>query len=82
MSSDFWSSLNFGQVTDRRMESDAYEPTVHMHRCAKKSLVEKEKLLKEQLFRGSTSVHLKTPTPRVIINIAGPPCYTQGPDNE
>ncbi len=22
--------------TDGRMQSDAYEPTVHMHRCAKK----------------------------------------------
>ncbi len=34
--------LGFGQVTpdgrtDRRTESDAYEPTVHKHRCAQKS---------------------------------------------
>ncbi len=37
--------VNFGQVTDRRTdrqtdrqtESDAYEPTVHLHRCAQKS---------------------------------------------
>ncbi len=33
--------LSFGQVTsdgrtDGRTESDAYEPTVHMHRCAQK----------------------------------------------
>ncbi len=39
-SSDLFSSLNFGQVTDRqtdgRTESDAYEPTVHKHRCAQK----------------------------------------------
>ena len=42
---EFWSSdrLSFGPVTcfgpvtpDRRTESDAYEPTVHMHRCAQK----------------------------------------------
>ncbi len=34
--------LSFGQVTsdgqtDRRTESDAYEPTVHKHRCAQKA---------------------------------------------
>ncbi len=32
--------VNFGPVTDgqtdRRTESDAYEPTVHKHRCAQK----------------------------------------------
>ena len=34
---ELFSSLNFGQVTtDGQMESDAYEPTVHMHRCAQK----------------------------------------------
>ncbi len=26
----------FGGVTDRRKESDAYEPIVHKHRCAQK----------------------------------------------
>ncbi len=36
LSSDFLSSLNFGPVTDIQTESDAYEPTVHMHRCAQK----------------------------------------------
>ena len=34
LSSDFLSSPNFGQVTDDQTQSDAYEPTVHMHRCA------------------------------------------------
>ncbi len=33
---DFLSSLNYGPVTDRQTESDAYEPTVYMHRCAQK----------------------------------------------
>ncbi len=40
-SSDLLSSLNFGPVTDgrtdRQTESDAYEPTVHKHRCAQKT---------------------------------------------
>ena len=31
-----FSSLNFGEVTDGQTESDAYERTVHMHRCAQK----------------------------------------------
>ncbi len=39
-SSDFLSSLNFGQVTSRhtdiQTEYDAYEPTVHTHRWAQK----------------------------------------------
>ncbi len=40
LSSDFFSSVNFGQVTDRKTDiqtdCDAYEPTVHRHRWAKK----------------------------------------------
>ncbi len=36
LSSDFLSSMNFGQVTDRQTEYDAYEPTVHTHRWAQK----------------------------------------------
>ncbi len=39
-SNGFWDMnellVNFGPVTDRRTESDAYEPTVHKHRCAQK----------------------------------------------
>ncbi len=37
LSSDFLSSLNFGQVTDIHTECNAYEPTVHTHRWAQKS---------------------------------------------
>ncbi len=33
----FSSLLSFGLVTDGRTESDAYEPTVHKHRCAQKT---------------------------------------------
>ncbi len=37
---ELFSSLNFGQVTDgqtdRQTQIDAYEPTVHRHRCAQK----------------------------------------------
>ncbi len=36
LSSDFFSSLNFGQVTDIHTDYDAYEPTVHTHRWAQK----------------------------------------------
>ncbi len=36
LSIDFLSSLNFDQVTDGQTESDAYESTVHMHRCDQK----------------------------------------------
>ncbi len=28
--------MNFGQVIDGQMQSDTYELTVHMHRCAQK----------------------------------------------
>ncbi len=42
MSSDFLSSMNFGQVTDRQTDIqtqyDAYEPTVHTHRWAQKMI--------------------------------------------
>ena len=31
--SEFWSSLNFWS-SNKQTESDAYEPTMHMHRCA------------------------------------------------
>ncbi len=31
---ELFSSVNSGPVTDRQTESDAYEPTVHNHRCA------------------------------------------------
>ena len=36
LSGEFLSCLNFGQVTDIQTEYDAYEPTVLMHRWAKK----------------------------------------------
>ncbi len=39
LSSDLLSSLNFGPVTDIHTEYDAYEPTVHTHRWAKKVIL-------------------------------------------
>ncbi len=44
-------ALSFGQVTpDRQTQSDAYEPTVHTHRCAKKIESQKNICCIDDLF--------------------------------
>ncbi len=45
---ELFSSLNFGPVTDRWTESDAYESTVHKHRCAQKLKIKKKEKKKKQ----------------------------------
>ncbi len=57
---EFFSSLNFCQVTDRQTQSNAYGPTVHTPRCAQKQFYFKGHVSYGHTLYGLITSHSKS----------------------